>query len=434
MSPAYTNDGIPLNGSAFTRAARLAAVAVWLVACSDPSAPAGLKVTAVDPTNGQVGVVGGELPLPLGVRVESDGEPRAGVAVEWKTTAGTIVPAHSVSDAAGLASATWTLGPEVGPMTATSSVAGASGSPLVFSATGRAPRVRAEPVAPSDGQSGVVGTALSSPLRVKVTSEGEIKAGATVHWHALAGSVSPETDTTDAEGIAVAEWTLDTVAGTGKVEVTVGDGPSPMMFFSAMALPGPAVGITAFGDAGTELPANHASGYGLAARVLDQYGNSVPGQAVTWSVQQGPVGLVEIDGTSDAEGLSTAELDPTGETGQAVVRAALVESGQSAEFAFTITEPTFDVQLSANGAHSFVSAQNGSSPAVDTIPAGRGVTWILQFDYDQHAIASVGLPSFEGGIFHYAVPSLVTVTFAIPGTYQYTDPDVPGSAGTLVVQ
>jgi plastocyanin len=374
------------------------------------------------------------LPLPLSVRVESDGEPRAGVTVDWAVSAGTILPAHTVSDAGGLASATWTLGPEIGTMTATTTVAGAVGSPVSFSATGRAALVRATPVPPTNGQSGIVGTALARPLEVQVTSEGEPKAGATVHWHTAAGSVSPEASTTDAEGFAVAEWTLDTVAGTGKVEVTVDDGPAPVTFFAALAEPGPAAGIAVFDGAAVTLPANHASGHALTARVEDKYGNGIPRQAVTWTVQEGPIALVEIDGTTDANGLSTAEIDTTGETGRAVVSAALAGSGLSAEFALTITAATFDIHLNAAGAHSFTSGQNGSRPAVDTIPAGRTVTWILNFDYDQHAIESVGSPSFVGGTFPYAYPSEVTVTFTTPGTYHYTDPYVPESAGTLVVE
>ena len=127
MSPVRPIARIRLPRSTFPYAVRVAAVAAWLAACSDPSAPAGLKVAAVDPTNGQIGVVGAELPLPLSVRIESDGEPRAGVTVSWEVSAGTILPAQTVSDAGGLASATWTLGPEIGTMTATTTVEGAAG-------------------------------------------------------------------------------------------------------------------------------------------------------------------------------------------------------------------------------------------------------------------------------------------------------------------
>ena len=166
MSPVRPIARIRLPRSAFPYAVRVAAVAAWLAACSDASAPAGLDVIPVDPTNGQIGVVGAELPLPLSVRVESDGAPRAGVTVDWAVSAGSILPARTVSDAAGLASATWTLGPKIGTMTATTTVAGAAGSPVSFSATGRAPVVR--PRRPAhDGQTGVVGTPLRTRSRCR---------------------------------------------------------------------------------------------------------------------------------------------------------------------------------------------------------------------------------------------------------------------------
>src|SRR4051794_41447201 len=163
MSPVRRIARIRLPGTTFPNAVRVAAAAAWLLACSDPSAPAGLKVAAVDPTNGQIGVVGTALPLPLSVRVESDGAPRAGVTVDWAVSAGTILPAHTVSDAGGLASATWTLGPEIGAMTATTTVAGAAGSPGSFSATGRGPVGGAPPRPPPKGQSGVGGTPAPLP-------------------------------------------------------------------------------------------------------------------------------------------------------------------------------------------------------------------------------------------------------------------------------
>jgi len=434
MSPDRQIARIRLPRSAIPIALGLAAAAVWLAACSDPSAPPGLSVTAVDPTDGQIGVVGTELPLPLSVRIESDGEPRAGVTVSWEVSAGTILPAQTVSDAGGLASATWTLGPEIGTMTATTTVEGAAGSPVSFRATGRAPVVAAAPVSPTDGQTGAVGTELARPLRVEVRSEGVPRAGALVHWHAREGSVSPAASVTDADGIAAAGWTLGAVAGDQRVDVTVDQATSVVTGFTAHARPGPVAGIAVVGDTAETFPANHASWQPLGVRVQDQYGNGVPGQAVTWTVRQGPIGLASIDSMTDSEGLSTTVIDPTGEGGDAVVRAALSGTGLSVDFAITVAPASFDVRLSASGAHSFVSAQNGSSPAVDTIPAGRSVTWILDFDYDQHAIAPVGQPEFLRQEFPYANPSTVTVAFPTPGTYQYTDPYVPGSAGTVVVQ
>jgi plastocyanin len=70
---------------------------------------------------------------------------------------------------------------------------------------------------------------------------------------------------------------------------------------------------------------------------------------------------------------------------------------------------------------------------VDTIPAGRTMEWSLEFDYDQHGVASVGTPAFQGGDFPYNGRPTVSVRFDTPGTYHYTDPYHPSATGILVV-
>ena len=88
------------------------------------------------------------------------------------------------------------------------------------------------------------------------------------------------------------------------------------------------------------------------------------------------------------------------------------------------------------GYPAFVSQQNGTSPAVDTIRAGETMEWIqTPFDYDQHRVVSVGDPSFQDTRdFPYANPSIVSVTFAVPGTYHYTDFYYPLATGIIVVR
>jgi hypothetical protein len=63
-----------------------------------------------------------------------------------------------------------------------------------------------------DSQTATLGTALASPLVVRVTdAKGNSIAGVTVAWSATAGSGSvPATSITDANGHASAQWTLDT--------------------------------------------------------------------------------------------------------------------------------------------------------------------------------------------------------------------------------
>jgi adhesin/invasin len=89
----------------------------------------------------QVGPVGALLPVPLVVFVaDAYWNPIAGVTVEWATMPGdgSTTATTSVTDAQGLASTGWILGPAVGTgmQHATASVAGLKGSPVGFTASG----------------------------------------------------------------------------------------------------------------------------------------------------------------------------------------------------------------------------------------------------------------------------------------------------------
>jgi hypothetical protein len=109
-----------------------------------PSAGATLNVT---PAPGSIVAVSGTgqsakgnqtLPNPLVVRVNAlDGLPMAGATVTFVTTGGTMSPTSATTDAAGLAQASWKLGPTVGAQSATASVAGAGSA--AFSATALPP-------------------------------------------------------------------------------------------------------------------------------------------------------------------------------------------------------------------------------------------------------------------------------------------------------
>jgi len=79
-------------------------------------------------------------------------------------------------------------------------------------------------VVSGNGQVGVVGQVLATPLTVKVTSSsGAPVAGATVTFTVASGaaSVSPGTTTTDATGVAKTSVTLGSTAGTVQINATV---------------------------------------------------------------------------------------------------------------------------------------------------------------------------------------------------------------------
>jgi plastocyanin len=426
---------IALSRNAISRACRLAFAAAWLAGCSEPSGPPGLSIAAVAATDGQSGPVGMALPLPLSVRVQVEGVARAGVTVTWEASAGAVLPPSSRTDATGLASTTWTLGMEPGTMTVSTRVAGADGSPVVFRATARPPAVTVTAVA-GDNQSGVVGTTLPVPLRVQVRTDGAPNEGVTVHWHAEQGSISPTASITDGDGFATSNWTLGTASGPSTAAARVEAAPASAASFDAQALPGPAVALAMASGSGQAVPLNHPASAPLIARVTDQYGNGVAGQALTWTIESGPVAFLTTGGATDADGVSSSIVGATGATGDAVVRATLPGVGAPADFALTVAAATFDVVLRTDGTFAFVSSQNGSTdPAVDTIPAGSTVRWALQFfDYDSHGVKPVGMPTFAGSNFPYANPSALSVTFDTPGTYHYADPFNPDATGIVVVQ
>jgi hypothetical protein len=113
-------------------------VGVLLTASCDDSTDPGQEPVAIAllDGDGQDGSAGTALADPLRVVVtDAEGEPVRGVAVTWQvlTGDGSITPTSS-TDAAGVAEATFTLGPANGQHEASASVAGLTGSPVEFSA------------------------------------------------------------------------------------------------------------------------------------------------------------------------------------------------------------------------------------------------------------------------------------------------------------
>jgi plastocyanin len=198
---------------------------------------------------------------------------------------------------------------------------------------------------------------------------------------------------------------------------------------TAQPRPGAAI-EKVYGD-NQAMPANFPTFLWIGVTIRDEFGNPLSGQAVTWTVISGPVHLSGTGGTTDDAGQVAVRPIQDGTEGVAVVRASLPGGHVSADFTLTATAPVWHVRLQSGA---FLSGQNGSSPAVDTIAVGGTATWLLDaFDYEDHAIVSVGLPAFQASGFSYVYPSEVTVTFSAPGTYQYADL-FPNVTGTLVVK
>ena len=102
----------------------LALLSLALIACNNGTEPeGGLTLVGSTPPRANPGWT---LAEPVTVRlVDADGAPRAGVAVHWTVTSGggSIEPIAEQTDADGLASAVWTLGPSAGENGLTAAIA-----------------------------------------------------------------------------------------------------------------------------------------------------------------------------------------------------------------------------------------------------------------------------------------------------------------------
>jgi hypothetical protein len=203
-----------------------------LGACSaDSSGPNAKGTIGPDSGGGQTADVTSQL-TPYRVKVlDSSGQPRSGVVVTWSVAGGggSVVPPSSVTDAAGLAEATATLGTAAGAQTVRASARGYSGSPVAFTSTGTPGPAALIGVQSGDHQIGAKGTTLAQNLKARVTDvHGNPVPNATVNWSVTAGggTLSADSSSTDDGGIASVTWTMGPSAGTATVSAALPGGPA----------------------------------------------------------------------------------------------------------------------------------------------------------------------------------------------------------------
>jgi hypothetical protein len=173
----------------------------------------------------QAAAVGTALPEPLIVRViDGFGNPVEGVTVTWSAEEGSVSPTSSVTGQNGRAATSWTLGSASGSQAASASSAGLSGSPVGFTATGRAGGADQLVRISGDDQSGRPGAVLENPLVVRlVDNAGNGVPDRAVSWVVATGggTVEPGTSTTDEGGRASTRWTLGPGEGSNTLNAVV---------------------------------------------------------------------------------------------------------------------------------------------------------------------------------------------------------------------
>ena len=190
---------------------------------------------------------------PLRVLVTLSSAPQAGDTVTWAAigTGSSVVPLKSVTDASGIATTTWTLGQLAGTQHATASLAGATGSPVTFSATGTSGAATQLALSSGNNQVASLSAAFTAPLMVKAGDQfGNGVAGVGVTWLVTSGSASvlPAGSNTDATGVAQTALTAGGTAGPVTITATSAGLTGSPVQFSASVTTVPATVAVNIGD------------------------------------------------------------------------------------------------------------------------------------------------------------------------------------------
>jgi plastocyanin len=208
-----------------------------------PPSTISIAKTSTNSGDAQTGTVGQPLASPLQVVVTDGGAPTVGTTVTWAATdfVGEVAPTAAVTDANGVASASWTLSTVSGPQSATATLSGANGSPVTFTATANPDVATALTEAGGNGQVGNINSQLAQQLQAKVGDQfGNGIAGVDVAWAATGGTVSATTAPTNASGISAVTVTLGSTPGPVTVTATSGSlAGSPVTFNETAQTPPP---------------------------------------------------------------------------------------------------------------------------------------------------------------------------------------------------
>ena len=187
---------------------------------------------------------------------DQNGTAVSGVIVNWSVSGhGHLTQTVDTTDVAGRSTVTWTFDSVAGAQTAQAGVTGLVGSPIVFTGTVGAGHAVSVASAAGDNQTGFTGSALGSPLKVKVVDQfGNGASGVTIAWQSTSdsASVNPTSSLSDATGIAQTVVTLGDTVGPVTITATkTGLTGSPVTFHATATL-APPIPTTAAVDIGDD--------------------------------------------------------------------------------------------------------------------------------------------------------------------------------------
>jgi adhesin/invasin len=258
------------------------------------------------------GITGAALPTPLRVRVtDALGNPVPGVNVSWNAQwGGGALPFTTQTDAAGEATAAWSLGTLADePQRAVARAAGASAT---FTAVA-APPADVVVTTQGSGQSTEAGTGFRDFLWLRVRlPDGRGVWGAQVEWSG--DRLLIPTSRTDGAGNAHNAWTA-TALGPQTARATLRTAAGPLTVeWTGTGTPRLPLALRAADELPREQAAGRPAQPGVRAQVTDANGFAVPGVTVRWGVAEGGGSVSADSSVTDAQGFAATDwtLGPPG--------------------------------------------------------------------------------------------------------------------------
>ena len=407
-----TGGGFVVGGSVNTNASGIATCGSWtlgtvagansLVAMAGAGPSATFNATATAGAAAQIIVVSGNnqsatvntnvAAAPTVQVLDQYNNPVIGVTATFAVSSGggSLTFATPATNTGGMASVgSWTLGTVAGSNTL--SVTSGAAPAAAFNATATAGAVTQISINTGNNQSATVNTnvAVSPSVLVQDQFNNPVP-GALVTFTVTngGGSTTVNTPISDASGIAtLGSWTLGQIVGTNSLSAK--SGASPTIAITATSTPGAAAQIVVNTGDNQTATVNTNVPVAPSVLVLDQFGNTVPGTPVLFTVSAGGGSVTGANPSTDAGGLATLGSWTLGPA--AIVNSLTITSG---------TAPSAGVNATATaGAAAQIIVKTGDNQSAtvnNTVPISPSVQ-ILDATNNIVANAPVSFAVASGG-------------------------------------
>jgi hypothetical protein len=287
-------------------------------------------------------------------------------------------------------------------------------------------------------QTVLAGTAVTERPAVEVTDasgNGVANVSVTFAVASGGGSVTGETQTTDADGIAVVgSWTLGTAVGVNTLRATAeGLTGSPVVFVATGRAGAPAAVVIQAGDNQTAL-ARGAVPVRPAVKVTDANGNALSSVVVTFAVTSGGGTVTSASPTTDASGVASVGSWVIG-VGSNTLVASVANVAATVSFSATgtIGPPARIVVRSGNSQSAVAGTQLPTRPTVGVVDAnGNGVASVtVQFAVATGGGSITGASQTTDGSGDATLGSWTLGTTAGANTVAATAPATSATAATI---